>query len=83
MAKAKSKLLKDNPVEALEHSVWWIEYVLRHQGARHLRSAAQDLAFYELYLWDVYAIATLIIIISFYITSCVFNKLLKIVGLKK
>ncbi|ODM90250.1 2-hydroxyacylsphingosine 1-beta-galactosyltransferase [Orchesella cincta] len=44
-AKELSKLVKDLPQTPLEKAVYWAEYVLRHKGAPHLRSAARDLIF--------------------------------------
>ena len=31
----------------------WVEYLIRHKGAKHLRSAALDLNFYQYMLLDV------------------------------
>ncbi|KAJ8923419.1 hypothetical protein NQ315_001977 [Exocentrus adspersus] len=43
----------DTPMTGLETAVWWIEYVIRHKGAKHLRNPAADLPFYQYYLIDV------------------------------
>jgi len=51
--KRLSKLFKDNPIDALEHATYSIEYVLRTKGARHLRSAALDLSMWSQSLIDV------------------------------
>ncbi|KAG8272878.1 hypothetical protein J6590_032030 [Homalodisca vitripennis] len=37
----------------LDTAVYWTEYVLRHKGGRHLRSAAVDMPWYQLWLLDV------------------------------
>ncbi|XP_031329001.1 UDP-glucuronosyltransferase 2B19-like isoform X2 [Photinus pyralis] len=47
------ELLFDVPATGLEKAIWWIEYVIRHKGAAHLRSPAVDLPFYQYYLLDV------------------------------
>ncbi|CAL8107615.1 unnamed protein product [Orchesella dallaii] len=52
-AKELSKLVRDVPQTPLEKAVYWVEYVLRHKGAPHLRSAARDLNFVQYYLLDV------------------------------
>lgn len=49
----RSKIVSDRPQTALEYSVYWIEYVLRHNGARHLRPVALDLSIHQLLLLDV------------------------------
>lgn len=35
-----SSLHKDRPIEPLDLAVFWVEYVMRHKGAPHLRLAA-------------------------------------------
>ncbi|XP_049762217.1 UDP-glucosyltransferase 2-like [Schistocerca cancellata] len=54
-AKQLSRLFRDRPRPPLEEAVYWVEYVIRHQGAPHLRSAAMDLAWYQYLLLDVAA----------------------------
>ncbi|XP_046999933.1 UDP-glucosyltransferase 2-like isoform X2 [Schistocerca americana] len=54
-AKHRSQLFRDRPRPPLEEAVYWVEYVIRHQGAPHLRSAAMDLAWYQYLLIDVAA----------------------------
>ncbi|KAK4884577.1 hypothetical protein RN001_000848 [Aquatica leii] len=50
-------LLSDLPLSGLENAIWWIEYVLRHKGAKHLRSPAVDLPLYQYYLLDVFGVS--------------------------
>ncbi|PSN39981.1 hypothetical protein C0J52_20368, partial [Blattella germanica] len=52
-AKMYSALAKDTLHGGVEKAVWWTEYVLRHKGARHLRSAALDMNWYQYLLLDV------------------------------
>ncbi|KAJ8708417.1 hypothetical protein PYW07_010542 [Mythimna separata] len=40
-------LMEDEPMRPLERAVWWTEYVLRHGGARHLRSPAANMTWTE------------------------------------
>jgi glucuronosyltransferase len=62
-----SALSKDEPQSPLNRAVWWAEYVLRHNGAKHLRSAALDLAWYQYLLLDVVAFLFLLVAITVYI----------------
>lgn len=39
----KSELMRDWPRKPSEEVVYWIEYVVRHRGAKHLRSPLIDL----------------------------------------
>ncbi|KAI8128479.1 UDP-glucuronosyltransferase 2B18 [Lucilia cuprina] len=50
-----SKIFHDRPLGARETAMYWIEYVIRHNGATHLRSAGLDLKWYQFYLLDVIA----------------------------
>ncbi|XP_061395083.1 UDP-glycosyltransferase UGT5-like [Musca vetustissima] len=52
-----STIFRDRPMAARETAVYWIEYVIRHKVATHLRSAGLDLKWYEFYLLDVIAFA--------------------------
>jgi len=36
--------------------VYWTEYVIRHKGALHLRSAVLDLTWYQYFQLDVIAV---------------------------
>lgn len=40
----------------LNRTVYWLQYVLRHNGASHLRPALYQLSFYEYYCLDILAI---------------------------
>ncbi|XP_049766879.1 UDP-glucosyltransferase 2-like [Schistocerca cancellata] len=58
-ARKYSQLFHDRPEKPLDRAVYWVEYVLRHRGARHLRSAALDLAWHQYLLLDVIAFVVL------------------------
>ena len=59
-----SALSKDEPESSLNRAVWWAEYVIRHNGAKHLRSASLDLALYQYLLLDVGAFLFIIFAIT-------------------
>ncbi|XP_052751040.1 UDP-glucosyltransferase 2-like [Galleria mellonella] len=40
-------LMSDRPESSLERAVWWTEHVLRHGGAKHLRSPAANISWTE------------------------------------
>ena len=50
-----SGLLKDRRQMPLQEICDWIEYVLRHGGARHLRAQVFNIPWYQYYLLDVMA----------------------------
>lgn len=46
-----NRLLADQPMGSLERAAWWIEYVIRNQGTRHLR--APQLSWFQYLMLDV------------------------------
>ncbi|XP_055650134.1 UDP-glucuronosyltransferase 2A2 isoform X1 [Falco peregrinus] len=50
-----SKIHHDQPVKPLDRAVFWIEFVMRHKGAKHLRPAAHHLTWYQYHCLDVLA----------------------------
>lgn len=39
-AKMRSKIMHDQQVKPIDKAIYWLEYVVRHKGATHLRSAS-------------------------------------------
>jgi glucuronosyltransferase len=48
-----SSLMRDQMESPLDRAVYWIEYVIRHDGAPHLRTASHKLSFIQRNLFDV------------------------------
>ncbi|KAG5893418.1 hypothetical protein JTB14_024331 [Gonioctena quinquepunctata] len=53
-AKLRSRIMRDQPMKQLDEAVFWVEYVIRYEGAPHLRSAAMDLRWYQKYMVDIF-----------------------------
>jgi glucuronosyltransferase len=72
-----SSINKDQPQTPLERAVWWTEYVIRHKGAKHLRAASLDLAWYQYLLLDVLgallAAVTLSVYVMFVVSRCIYR----------
>ncbi|CAI6344987.1 unnamed protein product [Macrosiphum euphorbiae] len=66
-AKLVSVLFKDRPMSPVESVVFWTEYVLRHNGAAHLKSQALNLKWYQYFLVDVISTFLFIVFIFFFI----------------
>ncbi|XP_058835769.1 UDP-glycosyltransferase UGT4-like [Topomyia yanbarensis] len=49
-----SKRLRDQPLLPMDLAKYWVNYVLRHDGAEHIKSSAQYLNFIEYNNLDVY-----------------------------
>uniref|UniRef100_A0A023EW79 UDP-glucuronosyltransferase n=1 Tax=Aedes albopictus TaxID=7160 RepID=A0A023EW79_AEDAL len=52
-ALAISQRYRDQPLKPIELAVFWAEYVIRHKGAPHIRSAAMDLSLVQYHNLDV------------------------------
>lgn len=50
-----SELHRDRPLSPLDSATFWIEFVMRHKGAAHLRSEANNLPWYSYHNLDVLA----------------------------
>ncbi|XP_014292889.1 UDP-glycosyltransferase UGT5 [Halyomorpha halys] len=59
----RSRIVNDRPHSALESAVYWIEYVLRHNGAIHLRPASLDLSIYQFLLLDIILLFLFLVVI--------------------
>ncbi|XP_011694151.1 PREDICTED: UDP-glucuronosyltransferase 2B7-like [Wasmannia auropunctata] len=60
-------LTKDKPYDSLENVIWWIEFVMRHNGAPHLRFNGVDTAWYQQFDLDIIVFLT----ITSFLVSCV------------
>jgi len=77
-----STIFHDRPMSALDTAVYWVEYVIRHKGAHHLRTAAVKLKWYQYLLIDVilFIITTLLLImyICYFIAKFIMRSILKL-----
>ncbi|VVC35878.1 UDP-glucuronosyl/UDP-glucosyltransferase [Cinara cedri] len=62
-----SKRFQDRPKTPKEEVLYWTEYVIKHKGAPHLKSAALNLSWYQYLLIDVLMTTVSILLIC----SCV------------
>lgn len=72
-----SALYRDRPLTARQSVVYWTEYVMRHNGAYHLRSPSLQLGFVARYNLDVYAVLLLIFCCSSLIFAFLIRRLVK------
>lgn len=78
-----SSLLKDRPQTPVNTSVYWVEYVIRHKGAKHLRSGAEHLNFWQYFLIDVIAVVVLAITSIIALFIFIVRKLVQLVLTKR
>ncbi|KAG0726463.1 UDP-glucuronosyltransferase 2B13 [Chionoecetes opilio] len=60
----RSRMMRDQPMSPGNWATYWIEYVLRHQGAAHLRSPTLHIPWYQLYNVDVWALLAAVIVVT-------------------
>jgi len=72
-----SKIYRDQMGKPLDRAVFWTEYVLRHNGAPHLRSPARDLNFVQYHSLDVIFTFLAVISLVLYIIFSVFRMCLR------
>ncbi|XP_072477027.1 UDP-glucuronosyltransferase 2B17-like isoform X4 [Notamacropus eugenii] len=69
-----SRIHHDQPMKPLDRAVFWIEFVMRHKGAKHLRPASHDLTWYQYYSLDVigFLLACVATVVFIVIKCCLF-----------
>ncbi|XP_008582270.1 PREDICTED: UDP-glucuronosyltransferase 2B4-like isoform X3 [Galeopterus variegatus] len=66
-----SRINHDQPTKPLDRIVFWIEFVMRHRGAKHLRVAAHDLNWVQYHSLDVIGfLLACVATVIFAITKC-------------
>lgn len=67
-----SQLHHDKPIKPIDSAIFWMEYVMRHKGAAHLRTESYKLPWYAYHCLDVMAVFVAIglLIISLVWVSC-------------
>nr|XP_028559973.1 UDP-glucuronosyltransferase 1-1-like isoform X4 [Podarcis muralis] len=69
-----SALHLDRPIEPLDLAVHWVEFVMKHKGAPHLRPAAHDLNWIQYHSIDVIAFLLAVVLLALFISlkCCLF-----------
>lgn len=74
-AKIISERYRDQPMTPTDTMVYWSEYVIRHKGAPHLRSAGLDLNYFQYHNIDAFAAIIASFVISYYALKCIICRL--------
>ncbi|XP_068126491.1 2-hydroxyacylsphingosine 1-beta-galactosyltransferase [Hyperolius riggenbachi] len=64
-----SNIHKDQPGHPVSRATYWIDYILRHNGAEHLRAATYDISSFQYLLADVVLIAVFAVILAWFVLS--------------
>ncbi|XP_026878143.2 UDP-glucuronosyltransferase 1-6-like isoform X2 [Electrophorus electricus] len=69
-----SVIHRDHPIKPLDLAVYWTEYVMRHKGAAHLRSAANELNWIQYHSLDVigFLLLVLVTVVCVTVKTCMF-----------
>ncbi|XP_013113911.2 UDP-glucosyltransferase 2 [Stomoxys calcitrans] len=69
-AQRLSKRFRDQPLTPLETAIYWVEYVIRNEGAPYMRNAGQDLSFLEYHNLDVYLLLAMGMFLLIALMAC-------------
>ncbi|XP_069681751.1 UDP-glycosyltransferase UGT5-like [Periplaneta americana] len=78
-AKRTSRIFRDRPMSPMDTAIYWTEYVIRHHGAPHLRTAGADLPLYQYLLLDVIAVLLAGVLAVLFIIYFILKKLVAFV----
>ncbi|KAJ8708426.1 hypothetical protein PYW07_010551 [Mythimna separata] len=66
-----NSMMRDQPQSPLDRGVWWIEYVLRHGGARHLRAPAANMSWAEYLELELLLVLTAVLLAFVLVVSLI------------
>ncbi|XP_055537531.1 UDP-glucosyltransferase 2-like [Wyeomyia smithii] len=72
-------LFRDRPHSALDLATYWVEYVVRHKGAKHLHYLGADLNFMQRSLIDVAAFVAVALYVIYKLSRFTLGKIKKVV----
>ncbi|XP_040481428.1 UDP-glucuronosyltransferase 2B31 isoform X3 [Ursus maritimus] len=69
-----SRIHHDQPIKPLDRAVFWIKFVMRHKGAKHLRPASHDLTWFQYHSLDVIGFLLACVATAVFVTTqcCLF-----------
>ncbi|KAJ8980276.1 hypothetical protein NQ317_005134 [Molorchus minor] len=72
-AKLHSRLMRDREVQPIDTAIFWLEYVIRHSEAQHMKSSGVDLQWYKRNMLDIIILLVIIDIVLFLIFYYIFK----------
>lgn len=72
-----SKMFHDQPMKPLDKAIYWVEYVIRHNGAHHLKTAGNQLNWFQFMSIDVIAELIIFLLIFIFILFYIIEKMYK------
>ncbi|XP_050356517.1 UDP-glucosyltransferase 2-like [Nymphalis io] len=74
------ELMRDQPEAPLQRSVWWIEYAIRHGGAKHLRASSANISYAQYFELELVLIVLSVVFIVFIVLIVVTVFILRIIS---
>lgn len=71
-AKALARTFNDNLVHPMDEAIFWIEYVIRSKGAKHLKSKAVHMSWFIYLLFDILIVPFVVVAIVYFTVKSVF-----------
>ncbi|KAF5892306.1 UDP-glucuronosyltransferase 2A1-like isoform X1 [Clarias magur] len=72
-----SSLYHDTPIKPMDSAIFWLEFVMRHKGAAHLRTESYKMPWFAYYNVDIVAFILSVFMISFLIFALSCKRLFK------
>ncbi|XP_054282245.1 UDP-glycosyltransferase UGT5-like [Macrosteles quadrilineatus] len=72
-----SMIYQDRPLSPKDTLLYWVDYVMRHAGAKHLTPAAAAMPFYQVYLLDVIGLVSIVLVTTL---TCIYVIIKRILG---
>lgn len=73
-AKELASIFNDNLVHPMEEAIFWIEYVIRTNGAKHLKSNAVNMSWFSYLLLDILSAPFVVIFLIYLFIKKSFRK---------
>lgn len=70
VVKGHSLKFRDRPQHPLDNAAFWVEYVIRHHGAKHLQSPGVRLNFIQFHSLDVIGVLLAIVYLTLKVSKC-------------
>ncbi|XP_037034185.1 UDP-glucosyltransferase 2-like [Bradysia coprophila] len=77
VVKKLSNLNRDRPEHPLDKAAFWIEYVIRHNGAKHMQSPAVHLNVLQFYMVDTISFILAALYVTIKLTKFLFKLILR------
>ncbi|KAK3565652.1 hypothetical protein QTP86_013464 [Hemibagrus guttatus] len=78
-----SSLNRDTPLRPMDSIIFWLEFVMRHKGAAHLRTQAYEMPWFVFYNVDIFTFIIAVFMILFLLFGLICQLLFKVLKRKR